>query len=180
MPRPAKPARLAVRMENGRRMWVIRDGQNYCRTGCLEVDLPAAEAKLLAYIVARYGTDFPPTTIGIVYYITVAGSDTYPIKIGYTDGPIIERLVGLQCGNPNLLVCVASEPGTRDLESQRHDQFRWSAYRGEWYERTPAVMGHIATLTADVHFHQDQDVIERNAHLCSSSPVTEREREQPN
>jgi hypothetical protein len=181
MPRNPKPARLAIRIENGRRMWVIRDGQNYCRTGLPEGDIDAAEAKLLAYIVERYGEANPaPISLGTVYYISVAGSDTYPIKIGWTNGPVAERLAALQCGNPNLLTCLASEVGKRDLELERHDQFHWSIYRGEWYERTEAVMAHISRLTADVHFHTDADVSERNAQLWGSINGIEREQDQPN
>ena len=177
MPRNPKPARLAIRIENGCRMWVIRDGQNYCRTGMPESNRDEAEAKLAAYVMGKYGMDAPtPASLGTVYYISVAGSDTYPVKIGWTNGPVATRLGDLQCGNPNLLTCLASETGTRDMELKRHDQFRWSVYRGEWYERTDAVMTHVASLQADVHFHEDAGISERSAQLWGTINGIESER----
>jgi len=54
MPRPRKPPRLEIREErDGRRTWVIRDGQRYHRTGCLEDQIADAEQSLCEYLAHK-------------------------------------------------------------------------------------------------------------------------------
>lgn len=53
MPRPRKPPRLEIRTENGRRIWVIRDGQRYHRTGCVEDQIADAEQSLREYLAHK-------------------------------------------------------------------------------------------------------------------------------
>lgn len=54
MPRPRKPPRLDIRTEaDGRKVWVIRDGQRYVRTGCLEHQTGDAEQSLCEYLAHK-------------------------------------------------------------------------------------------------------------------------------
>jgi integrase len=58
MPRKRKPPRLDLRTEDdGRRVWVIRDGQVYRRTGCAERETEAAERALKDYIDGKHQPD---------------------------------------------------------------------------------------------------------------------------
>jgi integrase len=52
MPRKSKGARLYLDRERGQ--WVIRDGESFVRTGCLESDHASAEKKLSEYIASKY------------------------------------------------------------------------------------------------------------------------------
>ena len=54
MPRPKRPPRLALRKDrDGIRRYVIRDGEHYERTGCLENDLEGASEKLALYLARK-------------------------------------------------------------------------------------------------------------------------------
>jgi len=58
-----------------------------------------------------------------------------PVKIGTAYEKRLEaRLVELQCGNPNRLVCRLLVDGGRNLESSMHAMFRNLRIRGEWFE----------------------------------------------
>lgn len=59
MPRPKKEARLRLRKDGARRIWVIKDGSRYIRTGCSEADLEGAEGRLREYLAEKYE---PPTS----------------------------------------------------------------------------------------------------------------------
>lgn len=60
MPRPKLPPRLVLRAERDtaagrqRRVWVIKDGDLYVRTGCEEGEAAAAEGKLAAYLGTKH------------------------------------------------------------------------------------------------------------------------------
>lgn len=54
MPRHRKPPRLEIRAENGKRLWVIRDGQRYKRTGCLESEAERAAEVFALYVAGRH------------------------------------------------------------------------------------------------------------------------------
>lgn len=81
-----------------------------------------------------------PTTF--VYYIRRADGD---VKIGYS-GNVRSRMSALrrEHGPIDLL---ATEPGTRNTERSRHDQFR--AFRrpvGEWFAPAPHLLRHVGEL----------------------------------
>lgn len=57
MPRPKKPPRLEIRSEGGKRVWVIRDGQRYKRTGCAEDNASGAHQALARYLTERFAPD---------------------------------------------------------------------------------------------------------------------------
>lgn len=79
----------------------------------------------------------------VVYYVDLGDC----VKIGYTTN-IRTRLSGLRVDPHQLL---ALEPGGRELEEQRHQQFRSSRIgRRENFARTPILEAHIA-MTLEEH-----------------------------
>lgn len=55
MPRPRKPARLIKKRErSGAVYWVIRDGEEWHRTGCVESDVEGADRALTEYKARKY------------------------------------------------------------------------------------------------------------------------------
>lgn len=50
MPRPRKPPRLLLRTDRGKRVWIIRDGERYVRTGCAEDQVGDAAQSLREYL----------------------------------------------------------------------------------------------------------------------------------
>lgn len=145
MPQKRKPPRLFLRNDDGRKSWVILDAGRSFRTGFLEGDRDAAEARLREYIDGTYR---PNSTVHYIYYVSATNSAAYPVKIGYTSGAISLRMRTFQCGNPNILSCLATEVGTPELERKRHRQFRHLHIRGEWYERGADLMTLIESLQA--------------------------------
>lgn len=134
MPRPRKPARLTLRKDrDGLRRWVIRFGGIYVRTGIGEDGREAAESVLADYVAGRLGPSKDPGG-GMVYYLSCAG-ETYPIKIGYCSGKVCDRIAQLQGGNPNMLVCLATERGSFVDEADIMRRFRHLHIRGEWFRR---------------------------------------------
>lgn len=77
---------------------------------------------------------------GWVYYMRINGR----IKIGYTTN-LRQRSRNYPPGTELLAV----EPGTREVEKRRHEQFSRSLAQGrEWFAESPDLTQHIATLAA--------------------------------
>lgn len=75
----------------------------------------------------------------VVYYIRIGDY----IKIGFTTN-LSERIRSLRVDASDVM---ATEPGGREKEHQRHEQFK-SIRRGRWenFERTPDLLTHIAKV----------------------------------
>lgn len=75
---------------------------------------------------------------GWVYFIQAAGNGR--VKVGYTGGPVAQRLRQLQVGSPVELRVLSTRPGTRATETALHRKLaRWRSH-GEWFEPSPEVM----------------------------------------
>jgi hypothetical protein len=134
-----------LREEHGKKRWVILDAGKSFRTGFTEEEIVSAEERLAQYVQGSYT---PPrrSQQALVYYVTAAASDDYPIKIGFTALSMSRRLAQFQAGNPNILTCLATEVGSQAVELERHARFRHLHVRGEWFRREPALMAFISTL----------------------------------
>ncbi len=53
-------------------------------------------------------------------YAIRAADGTGPVKIGYTNGPVRERLKALQSGSPVVLACIALTDGSMADEQSLH------------------------------------------------------------
>ncbi|WP_408022678.1 GIY-YIG nuclease family protein [Stappia albiluteola] len=144
MPQHRKPPRLLLRNEKTGKTWIIRDNGRSFRTGFSEGEIDLAEERLAQYVAGEYTPS--NTKIAYVYYVTAAHSVDYPIKIGFTAGAMSIRLTQFQLGNPNVLVCLATEIGSQALERDRHARFRHLHIRGEWFRRDPSLMGFIESI----------------------------------
>jgi hypothetical protein len=144
MPQPRKPARLLLREDNGRKVWIIRDNGRSFRTGFSEDEENFAKERLEQYLAGEYTP--ASAKFAHVYYITAANSDDYPVKIGFTSFSMTQRLSQLQAGNPNILACLATEVGSQDLERERHARFRNLHIRGEWFRRDARLMEFIRMI----------------------------------
>lgn len=76
----------------------------------------------------------------VVYYIQCSGSGL--IKIG-ASADLCGRLAQMQSGSPHELMILATEPGGFDVERARHAQFSASRVRGEWFQDSELLRGHI-------------------------------------
>jgi hypothetical protein len=126
---------------------------------------PDANQSVIAHLVAKYGTpqDIPGRILtnahhkhlrgetvtrqdldtwaaekpeGVVYYLTFNGL----IKIG-TSTNVKGRMASLP--HDELL---ATEPGSYELEKQRHRQFAHLRYKNEWFNPGPELQAHIRQL----------------------------------
>lgn len=68
---------------------------------------------------------------GYVYFVR-SGEDG-PVKIGYA-ADVLERVHGLQAGNPELLTIVRIVSGSRNVEARLHRHFADIRIRGEWFK----------------------------------------------
>ena len=72
---------------------------------------------------------------GSVVYFIQAGNSDGPIKIGICKSDkVLNRLNGLQVGNPYPLVVLGVVPGNSILERKLHDKFQDSRLVGEWFD----------------------------------------------
>ena len=74
---------------------------------------------------------------GIVYYILFGNR----IKIG-TSATLRSRLDSL----PRGVKVLATEPGSREVERKRHEQFADCRVGGEWFRMTRPLLAHVANL----------------------------------
>jgi hypothetical protein len=79
-----------------------------------------------------------------VYFIQ--GVDGGPIKIGVANDPA-KRLGDLQRTSPVRLQILATQEGDLFLEGQLHGKFKKDRLHGEWFNDSPALRDHIASLT---------------------------------
>jgi hypothetical protein len=161
MPRRRKPPRLYL--DPARRVWVLRYGKRFKRTGYREDQRAEAEAVLDGITkskdwAARFhvpGTARSPTTKklqpkrngieGIVYFVSAAGDDAAPVKIGFCCANPQKRLSELQIGNHRQLELLATHPATYSQERAIHWRLSGDRVLGEWFARSP---GTDAALTA--------------------------------
>lgn len=98
------------------------------------------EQKKLDARMTRIREDADPDADGWVYYMRINGR----IKIGYTTN-LRQRSRNYPPGTELLAV----EPGTRDTEKRRHDQFSRSLAQGrEWFAESDDLAAHIVGLAA--------------------------------
>lgn len=79
----------------------------------------------------------------IVYFV---GGEQGPVKIGFTQQPIKERLKCIQNGSPVKLHVLAIQPARRQREGWYHRQFAAYRLHGEWFERAPEILAEIERL----------------------------------
>lgn len=99
------------------------------------------EGKLDLYRVGKFtyvkARDVPPLAqylpdaIGRVYVVGYAGF----IKIGFTSGPVENRIRTLQTACPEVLKVYGESHGTPELERQLHKRFATHRLEGEWFRR---------------------------------------------
>lgn len=80
----------------------------------------------------------------MVYFV---GGDEGPVKIGFTQQPIKERLKCIQNGSPVKLHVLATVPANRIHEKWYHQQFAAHRLHGEWFARVPEIEAEIERLT---------------------------------
>lgn len=79
-----------------------------------------------------------PFRVGVVYYLLVGGL----LKIGWT-GSLNERMRGY----PPDAQLLATEPGSKETERERHQQFRkYLSARREWFTPGPELRAYIEAL----------------------------------
>lgn len=79
---------------------------------------------------------------GTVYFIQ--GADGGPIKIGFTNWAIEDRLKALQTGSPVRLTVLAMIPGDKATEKKLHHKFRKLRVLGEWFKDHERIRNFIA------------------------------------
>lgn len=68
-----------------------------------------------------------------------------PIKIGH-GWRVLDRLRGLQVGNPRPLCLVATMRGGKAAERELHARFKALHIRGEWYRPEPELIAFLESL----------------------------------
>jgi hypothetical protein len=111
--------------------------------------LDADDLKMMAAL--DFGSPGPPLKFPkppeghMVYFV---GGETGPVKIGFTQQPIKERLKCIQNGSPVKLYVLATQPARRQREGVYHRQFAKYRLHGEWFERSPEIQAEIDRLNA--------------------------------
>lgn len=140
--------RAAVAREP-RRMWNIYSEARDTLREAAESGLRAIEAESAARARARAEASYTFIEGNLcdrstVYFI---GSTDGPIKIGIALD-VSKRLKGLQTSHPSKLAVLATTAGGREQEKAYHCQFADSRMAGEWFERTPELLGEIERLSS--------------------------------
>lgn|SRR5574343_839653 len=79
----------------------------------------------------------------MIYFIQANGNG--PIKIGYTDNDIKERLLALQTSSPYKLKVLAVMQGSMDAEQMLHELFSKYRLEGEWFSPNEVLIDFIKT-----------------------------------
>ncbi|MXY73246.1 MAG: GIY-YIG nuclease family protein [Dehalococcoidia bacterium] len=131
----------------------LADGFVYETEPCeTEEDAQAAARKWLHW----YENVLSGTVESIYYILSVpdiwpgppAGGHRYSglrVKIGRTRN-VKKRLADLRTGTPGDLIVHALEPGSSQLETQRHHEFASDRGQGEWFFCSPRLMAHVFAI----------------------------------
>lgn len=140
MGRPSLGARLYL--DPNRRVWVLRCGPKFMRTGFQEHQEEAARAVLTRFINKKN-----PLRQRTIYFVTCDVTE-FPIKIGMSSD-LAERMRDIRTSLPYEPVLLASFAGTSRNESAIHKQFEQLRIRGEWFRRDPALLAYIEGIGAN-------------------------------
>src|SRR5262245_25506911 len=130
--------------------WYIRHHYTMYSTGLPEEMRAEAEQALRSYangfgVPAYYSPQV--TTVrktGHIYFVTCDAPD-FPIKIGFAAN-LARRIAALQGALPFPIILLATQRGNFNDESMLHALFGKSRLQGEWFERSPELMAHIAGI----------------------------------
>jgi len=75
---------------------------------------------------------------GFVYFIQ--SGDIGPIKVGWSENGVEQRLATMQTGNPQELRLLGVHYAARPYELALHTRFADQGIRGEWYQPTPELI----------------------------------------
>lgn len=82
-------------------------------------------------------------------------------KIGYSEDPI-ERMKALQTANPELIILVATIPGSMQSESYWHRTFAHKSVRGEWFKLDDHDLGMLLGTTGCVTHRAEESLNAEN------------------
>lgn len=98
--------------------------------------------------------------VSIVYFIYASG--TRLVKIGVsTKQRLPNRLIELQCGNPDELVLLGYMDGDTERETLLHGMFAAQHHRGEWFRLDAELARYIDTHASELWLHDLPARIER-------------------
>lgn len=83
-----------------------------------------------------------PSRPPYIYFIASGGF----VKIGYTDGSVSRRLLGIQSANPNQVWLMATIEGGPAEEASLHLKHLDHWVRGEWFKLHPALYREITAV----------------------------------
>jgi hypothetical protein len=93
----------------------------------------------------RLDVEIPDVSGPLVY--AVCAGDSGMVKVGYTSGPLEQRILSLATGSPYPLRVIGYWPGGLADESRFHALHLNERRNGEWFEMTDAVMASIKALS---------------------------------
>ena len=99
MPRRRSAPRLYL--DPKRRQWIVRDGSEFIRTGCLEPDRRGAEKRLAEYIARKHQPERGPTPL-IADILTVYAREHVPNTISTVDAAYHLASLGSWWGDKRL------------------------------------------------------------------------------
>jgi hypothetical protein len=130
---------------------VLRDGDVVYAT---DPQVSGYDARRAAAEWIEWFEGVPHGQVESIYYLLVV-PETWPgpppgahpysglhFKIGRTNN-VLKRVANLQTGTSGELVVHALEPGSLDLESERHAQFASERRQGEWFAASPQLCRHV-------------------------------------
>ncbi len=119
--------------------WVIEEGLPATRRGTCwaRIDLEAGQA----WIKAHRLNSVAIRRKAVVYFATRASDNA--IKIGMTSN-LKRRLRDLRKEHKEEITLLASMPGDTKKEFSLHERFKTSRLDGEWFARTPELLGFLA------------------------------------
>jgi hypothetical protein len=105
-------------------------------------------------------------------YIIDEGNDDSPIKIGSSCRRSLDRVNGLQTGNPRPLRLVYEEAAEISLERVIHSALDAHRLCGEWFERTPEVRRFLM-ITAQLGYEVALEDVRAAIRAASTASLSE-------
>lgn len=93
----------------------------------------------------------------MIYFLATPNESE--VKIGFSQGSVVSRVIALQAGSPHPLKLLGVMDGDKERETALHAQFAEQRVRGEWFRGDAALLQFIRENAYPIPLEEQQDEI---------------------
>lgn len=142
---PYGPTVVLVELED---LVTYRNPAEVINTRCKTYSYPVNSTEILKrklHLLGVVNKKLSPSK-SCVYFVQAGESG--PIKIGFTEKSLSNRIRSLQTGCPEVIRVLGTISGQRETELKLHSRFKQHRKQGEWFDPHPEILEYIQCTTS--------------------------------